>query len=117
VVHPLSIMICPIPTGRVQFECCAAIRGPMIWGRGHGGMRVRSLDIMMAIRIGRRLVGKSMVDRRGRDGVEELSYGGALVSMRVVNGPTHRCQRQQDGRGIGTTGEVKKGGCVWWGVI
>jgi len=41
----------------------------MVGGWGHGGMRVcRTLGVM-AIRIGRRLVGKAVVDGRGSDGV------------------------------------------------
>ena len=72
-------------------------------GRGrHGRMGVRGgWGKMMTIRVGRRLVGKPMVDRRGCDGVEEFIYGGALVSMRVVNGPIHRCLGQQGLPGFG----------------
>jgi len=72
---------------------------------------------MMTIRVGRRLVGKPMVDRRGCDGVEEFIYGGALVSMRVVNGPIHRCWGQQGlpgfGEQVGKTGDLEGGEKRW----
>ena len=52
-------------------------------------MRVCGTLGVMRIRIGRRLVGKAVVDGRGSDGVEQLIYGCPLVSVRVVD-PIHR---------------------------
>jgi hypothetical protein len=51
-----------------------------------------SRGIMVAIRIGWGRVGKTMVDGRGCDRIEEFGYGGAFVGMGVVNGPIHRCE-------------------------
>jgi len=70
VVYPLPVMISAIPTGRVEFVCCA-IRGPMMGGWRHGGMSVGRALCIMAIGIGWGLGGKAMVDCSGRcDGVE-----------------------------------------------
>jgi hypothetical protein len=70
VLYPLPIVISAIPTGWVEFVCCA-IGGPMMGGRWHDGMCVRRVLCVMAIRIRRGLGGNAMVDDSGRcDGVE-----------------------------------------------
>ena len=52
---------------------------------------------IMAIGVGWGLMGETMVDRRGCYGIEEFIYGGALVGMRVVDGPIHRWEGWEEG--------------------
>jgi len=52
---------------------------------------------IMAIRVGWGLVGETMVDCRGCYRIEKFIYGGALVGMRVVNGPIHRWEGWEEG--------------------
>ena len=53
-------------------------------------MRVRGAWGRMAIRIGWGLVGKAIVNGRGRNGVEQFVYAGSFVGMGIMNRATHR---------------------------
>jgi hypothetical protein len=87
--YPLSIVIRPVPAGRIKLVCCA-VRCPMMRWWGHGRMCIGCSLGIMPIRIGRGLIREGLVNRGGGcDGIKEFIDGGTFVRMRVMDRPIH----------------------------